>query len=156
MFIEPIKTASGLYVVDWNQNYPAWRAWREWYWETFGKRAFPEKMTTLFAWPPCGGTGALAVADWLGKLREEVEKEPRKEGGGPCKALPDNVLPWRGWSDAMRDDVAADEAQRRQHWGKSFVFAPKYAVRHVMGYRYPPPVQPGERRGRNPHQMAAE
>lgn len=140
MFTEPKKTASGLYVVDWQNNYPAWRAWREWYTEAFGKEAFPQKMTTLFAWPPSSPTGAQAVADWLQGHRNEIAKEPGKHGGGACAAIPDVVVPWRGWDDKLRADVAADEAQRRKNWDSAFVMAPKYPVRHRMGFRYPKPI----------------
>src|SRR5690606_29245575 len=100
-----------------------------------------------------------AVADWLGNIRAEIAKEPGRRGGKPLKAIPDVVLPWRGWSDALRDDVAADEAQRRQHWGPAFVMAPKYPVRHIQGYRYPKPVEGQRIRAEMPanhHRHAAE
>lgn len=156
MFTEPQKTASGLYAVDWQNNYPAWRAWREWYREAFGKKAFPQKLTTLFAWPPSSSDGAQAVVDWLQGLRNEIAKEPAKQGGGPCKAIPEIVLPWRGWNDDLRNDVAADEAQRRQNWDSSFVMAPKYAIRHRMGFRYPKPIDGQQARAGTPHKYAAE
>lgn len=156
MFTEPQKTSAGLYIVDWKFNYPAWRAWREWYREAFGKRACPEKMTTLFAWPPMTPGGAQAVADWLGQLRAEIGKEDRKQGGGACKAIPDVVLPWRGWSDELRADMAADEEQRRKNWDPSFVMAPKYPTRPRMGARYPRPIDGQQVRTGTPRQFAAE
>lgn len=140
MFTDPKKTAAGLYVVDWKDNYPAWRAWREWYSEAFGKRGFPERMTTLFAWPPTSANGAQAVADWLGQHRAEISIEPGRRGGRAAMAIPDVVVPWRGWSEELRADVAADEAQRRKFWDPSFVMAPKYPIRHKMGYRHSRPV----------------
>lgn len=140
MFTEPTKTASGMFVVDWAINYPAWRAWREWLREVFGKKSFPQKLTTQFAWPPESPTGAQTVADYLSGIRKEIEKEDRKHGGGVCKAIPDIITPWRGWTDEQRADVSADEVQRRQEWGSLFANAPIYATRHRTGFRHPKPI----------------
>lgn len=137
MFTDPRKSNSGLFSVDWFENYPAWRAWREWQAEAFGKRLFPQKLTVPMAWPPETSGGTQIVVDWLKKIRDEVEKDGPKNAGGPCKSIPDLVVPWRGWADDLKRDVAEAEILRRKEWGSTFDHAPKYPARHRMGYRFP-------------------
>lgn len=141
MFTDPKKASGGLFVIDWQENFVHWLAWREWLAEAFGKRFFPQKQTVPFAWPPETPGGTSVVSDWLKNIRAEVEADDRRDGGGPCKAIPDIVLPWRGWTDVLKNDMGHAEVRRRQEWGSSFPLAPIYPIRARQGWRYPSPIR---------------
>lgn len=142
MFTEPMKGVSGYFAVDWQDNFPHWFAWREWYHEVFGKSSFPRYQTVLFAWPPTSGQGANAVGDWLKQLREEIERDGQKRPNGKSnwKPIPEFAAPWREWDPSYRRDLVAMESDRRNGWGPAFASAPQYPWRHKMGSRYPAPM----------------
>lgn len=140
MFTEPKKGASGLFAVDWATNFVQWMAWREWYHEEFGKIFFPQTLTVLFAWPPTSGQGAFAVSSWLKEIREAVEREPSKAGGGPCAAVPEHVAPWREWDRSLKQNLAERENDRRAKAGGSFAMKPEYPWRASIQYRQPAPM----------------
>jgi hypothetical protein len=139
-FTEPTKHNSGLFVVDWEVNFVHWLAWREWFHAAFDKQFFPQRLTTMFAWPPASSQGASAVAEQIKGYRDAVGKESGIHTG-LLKAVPMIVMPWQEWSSELKRSVAESELRRRREWeNDKFDHAPKYPWAPRFGFRWPAPM----------------
>lgn len=139
MFTEPPCHASGLYAIDWAENFVHWLAWRSWMHDAFGKTCFPQRLTMNFSWPPTSGEGAQTAADTIRTAREALSREGGRHTG-KLLALPDVIVPWNPWPTTLRADVSECERQRRAAWGYAFTEAPEYPWVPRMGFRWSPPM----------------
>lgn len=145
MFIDPERSHAGLYAVDWEKNFIAWYAWREWLTVAFRKRFFPQILTISLPWPPSTVTGAELVARNISQWRKEVldedgRKAVRVTRGGGWRSFPDSPMPWIEWSVDGRTKLSDLEANRRQHEGSSFDRAPRYPI-FARNFRWHPEPQ---------------
>lgn len=145
MFTEPERSQSGLYVVDWDKNFVAWYAWREWLSTAFKKRFFPKFLTVPLPWPPSTDAGATLVGSNISRWRTEILEEDGRKSvritrGGGWNAVPSHPIPWDEWSPAERSRVARLEASRRLSEDGSFDRHPKYPI-YARNFHWRPEPQ---------------
>ena len=118
---KPQILENGRWIIERNQHFVQWCAWREWLHQECGRTFFPDKLVVWDEWPPEFPALASRVLDHIAATRQDVGY------GLPICA---GRHAWQRWDGQFRADLA------RMH-DEDAMWVPALPASHVGGVRKP-------------------